>query len=310
VVGNHDNFESDGKAGWKAFSGMAQTNYSFNHLGYHFVVIDCTLDPYQYPYVDCDSTLRAWVAADLAANPGSPTVVFSHFNMWRRPWNPMFDTTLVYAEYRGMPELRSVLENAGNVVAVVNGHVHANRVEVHNCIYYIDVAATLVGPPSIRYFHVHPDRIEVTYEYLRNRELAEYVASICPMCCCCFNPFEVCDFVDGTHSDKQFTIPIVRPAGAPAVPAAVPGSCDVALACDGRRVSAAISADAVGTVLIMLTDVLGRSIDRVGLPKTTTGLEVDLGREMPGIAELPPGIYFVRFSLGGAAATRKLVLVQ
>jgi len=208
VVGNHDNFTSDDKLGWKNFSGRDSTTYAFDFLGLHFIVMDCTENPYTVDGVNCSAGLRDWVARDLILNRDGPVIVFSHYNMWERPWNPEFDTTRHYAEYRGMRETRSVLTEAGNVVAVINGHVHANRVEVHDGIYYIDVGATLVGRPSVRYFSVFDDRIEVTYAYLSDCDLVNYVADLAKKCTTCFDREEVADFADGLDSDKQFTIPL------------------------------------------------------------------------------------------------------
>jgi predicted phosphodiesterase len=213
VVGNHDNFESDNKRNWKEFSGLDVTNYTFDYGGVHFVVIDCTPNPYWPDSVDCDCDLRGWVAADLEANSAKPSIVLSHYNMWERGWNAKFDTLKHYAEYMGMPELREVLEEAGNVIAVINGHVHANRVEVHRDIYYIDIGATLVGRPSIRYFAVFPDRIEVDYEYLSGELFFESVEDLCSRCSNCFDRQKVCDFIDGNESDKRFTVLFEEPLG-------------------------------------------------------------------------------------------------
>ncbi|MFH1314059.1 MAG: hypothetical protein ABIJ00_12650 [Candidatus Eisenbacteria bacterium] len=102
------------------------------------------------------------------------------------------------------------------MIAVINGHVHANRVAVHNDIYYIDIGATLVGRPSIRYFRVFPDRIEVTYEYISNRKLLDHTASLCLACKQCFNPLHTSAFMDGDKSDKEFTIQIKAIAPEPA----------------------------------------------------------------------------------------------
>ena len=206
VLGNHDNMQSDNKRGWKAFAGRDHTDYSFDHLGYHFVVIDCTLDPYKPPRVDCDRRVRRWVARDLSAHHGEPSIILTHYNMWERGWNARFDTTGRYGEYRGIPKLRRVLEQAGNVMAVINGHVHANRLEVHNGIYYVDVGATLVGAPSIRYFYAYPDSIVVDYEYISNETLFNRVVNLGRNCRECFNPAEVVEFIDGSDSDKRFTI--------------------------------------------------------------------------------------------------------
>jgi len=209
LVGNHDNFESDNKQGWKGFAHRDSTDYTFDVKGFHFIGIDCTDNPYTPGAVGCDSTLRLWVAKDLERNPEKPTFILSHYNMWERFWNSQFDTTRHYAEYRGMKDLRQVLERAGNVVAVVNGHVHANRVEQHNGIYYIDVGATLVGRPSIRYFYVFPDRVEVTYAYVSDVALLDYVVQVGTGCLYCFNSKAVVDYADGKVSDKQFTIPLL-----------------------------------------------------------------------------------------------------
>jgi Icc protein len=313
VLGNHDNFQSDHKAGWLRFAGVASPNYAFDVQGFHFIVIDCTLDPYVPPYVDCGPALREWVADDLAANRGKPTIVFSHFNMWERPWNPMFDTTLVYAEYRGMPELRRVLEASGSVVAVVNGHVHANRVEYHNGIYYVDVGATLVGPPSVRYFCVYPDRIEVTSAYISNQDLFTRVTALCPTCSNCFNPNEVCAFIDGRPEDRQFVIPIGPCAGvawATDGPGAAAASLDLAVTRDGTgRIKAVISSDLNGLVEVSLVDVLGRRLGRCNLWKDGGDLETDLTAALPVAEHLPAGIYFLRAAVRGAAATSKLVLI-
>jgi len=314
VMGNHDNFQSDHKQGWLRFAGVASPNYTFDVQGFHFIVIDCTLDPYAPPYVDCGPALRAWVAADLAANRGRPTIVFSHFNMWERPWNPMFDTTLVYAEYRGMPELRQILEASGSVVAVINGHVHANRVENHNGIYYVDVGATLVGPPSVRYFCVYPDRIEATSAYVSNQDLFDRVTALCPSCSNCFNPNEVCAFIDGRPEDRQFVIPVGSCAGVawlPWPPGADAGaSLDLAVTRDETgRIKAVISSDLDGLVEVSLVDVLGRRLGRCTLWKDGRELEADLSAALPVAERLPAGIYFLRVAVRGAAATSKLVLI-
>jgi len=313
VLGNHDNFQSDHKQGWLDFAGIPSTDYSFDVQGFHFIVIDCTLDPYVTPYVDCSAGLRAWVTADLAANPGKPTIVLSHYNMWQRPWNPMFDTTRVYAEYRGMPELRQILENSGCVVAVINGHVHANRMEVHNGIYYIDVGATLVGPPSIRYFYVYPDKIEVAYAYISDRHLFDRVTALCPLCTDCFDPSLVCAFIDGSREQKQFTIP-VAPCGGSGVTtvASVPGErprVAVRRDADGH-IRALVSSEATGVVDISLDDVRGRCLGRCNVWKGGPDLDADLTDDLADLDHLPAGIYFVRASLLGRAATAKMVLIQ
>jgi predicted phosphodiesterase len=310
VVGNHDNFRSDNKELWKQFAGLDTTNYSFDYLGYHFVVIDCTLDPYEPPLVICDSVLRAWVAEDLSLNWSEPTFILCHFNMWERGWNATFDTTQHYAEYEGMAELKQVLEQAGNVLAVINGHVHANRVEVHNDIYYIDIGATLVGPPSIRYFYVFPHKIEVRYAYISDDSLFNHVSSLCELCKFCFDPLQVCDFIDGEDSDKQFTIEHTR---ASAVRVADDSRVRFAFEINTDwqgRVEALISSESIGMVEVSLYDVQGRLLDRCTAEMHTSELVVDLTQNLPMLDVIGNEVYFVRARLGNEALTRKLPLIN
>jgi predicted phosphodiesterase len=309
VVGNHDNFTSDNKRNWKDFAGRESTNYAFDHLGFHFIVIDCTPNPYDPANIGCDSIVRDWVATDLAANLDQPTFILSHYNMWERGWNAMFDTTEHYAEHSGMSELRQILEEAGNVVAVINGHVHANRVEVHNGIFYIDIGATLVGRPSIRYFQVYPDRVEVTYEYISDDDLFAHVADLCPRCYGCFDRTKVCDFIDGEESDKEFTMP-VGPRRLTETYSNYQGTQLALRIRDGgdRRIEVAVSSGLVGVLEISLYDVMGREIGTCRARKDQPVTVIDLTAKLAVIENLPQGVYFVHMKHGPRTRTAKLVL--
>jgi hypothetical protein len=307
VVGNHDNFTSDNKQGWLDCFGLDSTHYSFDRFGVNFIVIDCTLQPYVPPYVHCHAVERAWVEHELAKDPGKPAIILSHYNMWERGWCATFDTTCHYQEYTGIDYLKEILVHAGNVVAVLNGHVHANRWGVHDGIYYIDINATLVGRPSIRYFYVYPDRIEVDYEYISNDVLFNHVQALCPFCTQCFDPDRVCDFIDGTRADKKFTIPYTRPVASVEPGAAADFEFDV-YRCEDGRLKAVVKSPAAGVTDISIHDVLGRRLDRRRMYKGGESLEVDLLSEMPSISGLGGGIYFVSATLGEATRTRKLPL--
>lgn len=214
VVGNHDVFRGEGKDDWRVLAGRDSTNYAFDYDGFRFVVIDCTPDSYGSEPVECGKRVRDWVAGELSTNSAKPAFLLSHYNMWARDWGATFDGTRQYEEYRGMPELRKVLEEAGNVVAVINGHVHANRVEVHDGIYYIDIGATLVGKPSIRYFHVFPDRVQVRCEYISDKELLTWVFRLCTRARSYPCSPKSWKFINGGISDREFTMPVripVRP---------------------------------------------------------------------------------------------------
>jgi predicted phosphodiesterase len=240
VVGNHDNFQDDDKRAWKNAFGYDSTTYTFEYGGFNFIVIDPTLDPYDPPdhVVLFDEGLRDYVRSILDREPLKPTFLINHYPLLNRCWDSMFrvyeeaggncldreerliseDTpperrgypggteAAYYRCYEGGAELRSILETHGNVVAAISGHVHANRMQVVNGITYIDVGATLVGKPSVRYFYVYDRRIEVDFEYISNDTLRNHVEGMCPRCRECSHPNQVCRFINGDLEDRRFTV--------------------------------------------------------------------------------------------------------
>ena len=310
VLGNHDNFLNDGKQAWKDFAGMDSTSYSFDYMNAHFVVVDCTMDPFVPPYVRCGPRLRQWVKSDLAASYPRPSFVICHYNMWERGWNAKFDTTQSYEEYEGMPALREVLERSGNVVAVMNGHVHASRAELHNGIWYIDVGATLVGWPLIRYFYVCPDRVEARFSYLSDGFERWITDRLCRNCVCCFDPKSVCDFIDGEISDRVFTIDFEIALPGERVTGSGGGTEEEPMIAI-RMVSPgsyAVRALQPASLNLSIYDVLGRKISGRTIPANNDEVYVNLPRDFPMIATLPDGVYFLRVSSPTASASTKLVL--
>jgi predicted phosphodiesterase len=240
VVGNHDNFQDDNKLAWRVAFGRDSTDYVFTFGGFNFIVIDPTLDPFDPPnrMVVFDENIRDYVRAVLDAEPETPTILFNHYPLLNRCWDasfriyqeaglnclgskaesisedeppeprgfpPLLDEPY-YRVYEGGRELRTILEQHGNVVAAVNGHVHANRREILNGITYIDIGATLVGKPSVRYFYVYNHHIEVDFEYISDDSLWSHVKSMCPWCRYCTHPNQVCRFINGDLDSRRFTI--------------------------------------------------------------------------------------------------------
>jgi predicted phosphodiesterase len=241
VVGNHDNFEDDDKAGWKNAFGYDSTHYVFEYRGFKFIIIDPTMNPCDPPdhVVLFDERATNWVRSELTKDPQEPTFLVNHYNLLSECWNARFQTSVkvgqnclvaearsaaesqesratvyprdsespgYYRVWDGGSELRAVLEHCGNVIASINGHVHANRIESLNGITYISIGATLVGRPSVRYFYVYSDRVEIDYEYISDRNLFDHVSNMCPKCLHCSSPNSVCSFIDGQISDRRFTI--------------------------------------------------------------------------------------------------------
>ena len=82
VPGDHDAQKDRGDA-YQQFFG--KLNYTFDHKGYHFIVLDNTSDPDQ----KLGDAQIAWLAADLKQlKPGTPVVVLTHRPLFElyRPW--------------------------------------------------------------------------------------------------------------------------------------------------------------------------------------------------------------------------------
>jgi alkaline phosphatase len=151
VLGNHDLFNLD-KAEIRSILGLDSTYYSFDAGPFHFVTLDVQ---YAQDGADLANTFSGvagfvpdaeltWLRQDLAANRGRPTIVFVHqmldafIEEWGRP--------LV----ANQPNVQRVLQEAGNVIAVFQGHDHAYRHEVVGGIHYVTFEALVDqdSPPS------------------------------------------------------------------------------------------------------------------------------------------------------------------
>ncbi len=151
VLGNHDLetftkqqfLENCGVEGAKAYG-------SFDHGGVHFAVLDgnCHQDGTDFAAGDYDwadswvaEEQVEWLAEDLASAVGRPVVVLCH-ECLDQPEDEPPDPHVV----RNHQQVRVVIENAGNVAAVFQGHCHPGRHCAVSGIPYITLAAMCVGP--------------------------------------------------------------------------------------------------------------------------------------------------------------------
>jgi 3',5'-cyclic AMP phosphodiesterase CpdA len=152
AIGNHDLYgilaksgaaPTDPGYGKKMFEDRigARTYYSFDHRGYHFIILDSifpTPDRLWEGRID-DAQLQ-WLAHDLAAiAPAAPIIVITHV--------PLITGYLAYGpKPDGTPRYDTVsvansadvitLFAAHNVLAVLQGHLHINElVHYKNCQY-------------------------------------------------------------------------------------------------------------------------------------------------------------------------------
>ncbi len=179
VRGNHDARQEH----WEAVFGERRRNYTFDHKGIHFLVADCCATGRRGLEVRWGADVLEWVKQDLKDHSRMPVFFFTHANLYERTWSAGFDQRDIYGAHPGAEELRSILHESGNVIAAVSGHVHANRLELHEGLPHIEVGATCIAGASVRYFHVYRDRTEMTSERLSDGDLqkyAEYVAHRSP----------------------------------------------------------------------------------------------------------------------------------
>jgi alkaline phosphatase len=151
VVGNHDVFNLD-KSQIRDILGIERSSLSFDVGGFHFVILDVQ---YAEDGSDLANTYSgvagyipdaelAWLRDDLAVHATRPAVVFVH---------QMLDS---YVEEWGRPlvanqaDVQRVLSDAGNVIAVLQGHDHAYAHDVVSGVHYVTFEALVDrgGPPS------------------------------------------------------------------------------------------------------------------------------------------------------------------
>ena len=166
VIGNHDVYNLD-KATYLEILGIASTYYSFDIDGLHFVVLDVQYaedgSDLAHTYTGVAGYLPpheiTWLRNDLAAS-ADPTIVFVHqplddfIEAWDRP------TVL------NQQEIRELLAADGDVVAVFQGHEHANAHRELDGIHFVTFAAIVDHgtEPSWAQITIDVDAASITIE--------------------------------------------------------------------------------------------------------------------------------------------------
>lgn len=152
VIGNHDLYNLE-KSQYLEVLGMEATNYSFDVGSYHFVVLDVQ---FATDGTDLRNTYTGiagfvpipefeWLRADLDATE-LPTLVFVH--------QPIDDTEEEIAAWNratvlNQEALQRLFAEDGDVIAVFQGHDHANAHYVIDDIHYITFEAMVdQGTPA------------------------------------------------------------------------------------------------------------------------------------------------------------------
>jgi alkaline phosphatase len=120
--------------------------YSFDYGPFHFVVLDANFRRDGTPYAAgnfswTDTWIhppqQRWLADDLKQAGAKKTFVFLHQNL--------HDETDPHG-VKNAPQVRRVLESAGNVVAVFQGHMHSGGYAKIGGIHYSTLRAMVEGP--------------------------------------------------------------------------------------------------------------------------------------------------------------------
>lgn len=142
VLGNHC-VQTLSKAEFLAGVEREHSHYSFDAGGWHFVVLDACFrsdgQPYgrnNFTWTDANIPLSQleWLAADLAKAAG-PTIILAHQRLDVKKQHSVKNADAV----------RKVLETAGNVAAVLQGHSHQNDHQQIAGIHYCTLAAMVEG---------------------------------------------------------------------------------------------------------------------------------------------------------------------
>lgn len=147
VLGNHC-VQRFSKEEFLAGAGVAGTPsyYSFDQGGWHFVVLDGNFRRDGTPYSQgqfhwTDSWIpdgqQEWLTADLRRAGSHPSIVLIHQNLQ--------DSTLSCG-VKNAHRVRKILEAAGNVKAVLQGHLHEGASVAIAGIPYFTFKAAVEGP--------------------------------------------------------------------------------------------------------------------------------------------------------------------
>jgi len=142
VVGNHCVYTLT-KEEFLDGVGQRKSYYSFDAGGFHFVVLDSCFRSDGKPYgrknfkwtdPNIPAAETEWLKADLKTATGQ-TVVFAHQRL---------DVSNHYG-VKNAGTVRKVLEESGNVLAVLQGHSHQNEYKQIAGIHYCVLAAMIEG---------------------------------------------------------------------------------------------------------------------------------------------------------------------
>jgi 3',5'-cyclic-AMP phosphodiesterase len=173
VVGNHDNRVAFNRAlRPSAPVPDAPCHYSFDHQGYHLVVLDSHEPGQAGGFVD--PAQLSWLDHDLAGHREQPTIVFVHHHPW-----PLGLAWIDTMTLRNGDELTARLGRHPQVRWVICGHVHLDQVIERNGLTVLTTPSTCIqlskvshgprllpGPPAFRVVDVAAEQLSTRVLHL------------------------------------------------------------------------------------------------------------------------------------------------
>ncbi len=182
VTGNHDLRSMSSRTEVEEIMGYEHSTFSIDILGYHFVFLG--LDVNESLGVESGGILKTqfiskedlkWLRTDLRNNT-LPSLVFTHFGIAEDDMkgNWWFESCPDHALLGNRKEVKEILKEDKNLVAVFSGHQHWTKKTVEDGISYYVVGSLTEnihddGVPDGVYFEVNLDgnKIEVKENHLK-----------------------------------------------------------------------------------------------------------------------------------------------
>lgn len=173
VLGNHCIWTLT-KQEFADTTGAPAKHYSFDHGGFHFVLLDACYrkdgKPYarknfQWTDTDIPKEQQEWLQADLAKTD-KKTLVFVHQRLDAKGESAIHSAA----------DVRKLLEESGKVLAVFMGHTHQNAYQELNGIHYCVLRAMIEGPGeknnSYSILELHADNTLRVDGFVQQRDYA------------------------------------------------------------------------------------------------------------------------------------------
>ncbi len=162
VVGNHDT-KNLSEREIMELTGQNTLYYAFNSNGYRFITLFSKRD--EDGHITVSEPQAQWLAQNLTK---TDSIIFVHHSLADQDLtgNYWFEGLPQHSLIANRQIIRKILENSGQVKAVINGHLHWNRMHIHNNIPYFNFQSLVENfrgnnTPSASYAVVELDNKQI-----------------------------------------------------------------------------------------------------------------------------------------------------